>query len=84
VVGKGHPQIMRDHNINQGSSPSLVPIEIEVRTGALKSPLQGKGHGIVILGQDVDFVGDLPDRHTAVFSPEMFNRAVLPNPKIPF
>ena len=41
VVGKGHRQIMRDHNINQGSSSSLISIEMEVTAEALNSPLQG-------------------------------------------
>ena len=74
---------MRDHNINQGSSSSLVPIEMKMSTEALKSPLQGKLHAIVILVKDLDLIAGFTDRHTAILSPEMFNHAIFPDPKIP-
>jgi hypothetical protein len=47
---------MRDHNINQGSSSSLISIEMEVTAEALNSPLQGKLQAIMILVKDLDLI----------------------------
>jgi len=55
---------MRDHNINQGSSSSLIPIEMKVSTEALLSPLQGTLHAIMILVKDLDLIAGFTDRHT--------------------
>src|SRR5258707_866114 len=68
---------MRDHNINQGSSSSLVPIEIEVRTEARKSPLQSERHAIMILVNDLDLVPGFTNHEAAVRGPDMLNYAIL-------
>ena len=72
---------MRDHNINQDSTPSFVPIKIQVRTEALNSPLQGKLQAIMILVKDLDLIADFTDRHTTIRAPEMFDHAILADPK---
>ena len=74
---------MRDHNINQGSSSSLISIEMEVTAEALNSPLQGKLQAIMILVKDLDLITGFTDRHTAILSPEMLNHAIFADPKIP-
>src|SRR6266436_6377595 len=74
---------MRDHNINQGSSSSLVPIEMEVTTEALNSSLQGKRHAIMILVNDLDLIAGFTNRHTAIRAPEMFDHASFADAKIP-
>ena len=74
---------MRDHNINQGSSSSLISIEMEVTAEALNSPLQGKLQAIMILVKDLDLIAGFTDRHTAILSPEMLNHAIFADAKIP-
>src|SRR5260370_41876298 len=74
---------MCDNNINQGSSSSLVPIEMEVNTEALKSPFQGKGQAVRILLKDLDLVPGFTNRHTTILGPEMFDHAIFENPEIP-
>src|SRR6202035_4809188 len=83
IVRKGHRQIMRDHNINQGSSSSLISIEMEVTAEALNSPLQGKLQAIMILVKDLDLIAGFTDRHTPILSPEMLNHAIFSDAKIP-
>src|SRR6202049_3636058 len=74
---------MRDHNINQGSSSSLISIEMEVTTEALKSSLQGKFQAIMILVKDLDLIAGFTDRHTPILTPEMLNHASFSDAKIP-
>src|SRR4051812_1473334 len=74
---------MRDHNINQGSSSSLISIEMEVTTEAFNSPLHGKLQAIMILVKDLDLIAAFTDRHTPILTPEMLNHAIFANPKIP-
>ena len=57
---------MCDHNINQGSSSSLIPIEMKVSTKALLSPLRGTLHAIGILVKNLDLIAGFTDRHTAI------------------
>ena len=68
---------MRDHNINQGSSSSLIPIEMEVTTEALNCSLQGKLEAIMILVKELDLIAGFTDRHTPILSAKMLNHPIF-------
>ena len=74
---------MRDHNINQGSSSSLISIEMEVTSEALNSSLQGKLQAIMILVKDLDLVPGFTDHCAAILSAKMLNHPIFENPEIP-
>src|SRR5271165_6055541 len=74
---------MRDHNINQGSSSSLISIEMEVTAEAFNSSLQGKLQAIMVLVEDLDLIAGFTDRHTPILTPEMLNHAIFADLEIP-